>query len=349
VKKLSSGFSPTAFNQPWFQHSLILVVMLMAAWLHLWRLPQVPPGFWYDEAYEAMDGIWMLDTHKPQVFFVGNNGREPMLSYLGALSMSFLGATPYTFRLVSALLTILAIPLMYRWLITFFAGNPERHWLGLIAATGLNFSLWYLVMSRTGYRAALFPLFVILTAYLFWQGWRSQSLHHFAGAGVALGFSQYTYLSARLLPLVLGLFVLAWLLQHPSFIIRRSFWAGLLVMMIVSLIIFLPLGLFFLDNPTALSSRTDQVFVLEQIIRGEISLTKHLFEALRVFVDGSDPNWRHNLVGRPGFDWLNTVGFWVGLLVAGPERVEQRQPEQGGEQVALKRSFPMEKVGGSRP
>jgi hypothetical protein len=42
-----------------------------------------------------------------------------------------------------------------------------------------------------------------------------------------------------------------------------------------------------------------------------------LWDALQVFIDGGhDPNWRHTLVGRPGFDWLARLGFWLGLIVA---------------------------------
>jgi 4-amino-4-deoxy-L-arabinose transferase-like glycosyltransferase len=288
----------------------------MAAWLRLWHLAEVPPGFWYDEAYEAMDALWMLDTGQPQIFFVGNNGREPMMAYLGALSMSLLGATPYSLRLVSALAGILTIPLMYRWLTYFWADNPANRWLGLIAAAGLTFSFWHLMISRTGYRVALFPLFFILTIYLFWLGWRRQSLWYFAGAGLALGLSQYTYLSARLQPFVFIVFVAAsTIIAKPGLGSRWLSWASLLTMIIVASVVFLPLGLFFLDNSAILSERANQVFVLNSIAKGETTLIGHLLEALSVFIDGSDPNWRHNPVGQPVFDGLSLVGFGMGLLV----------------------------------
>jgi 4-amino-4-deoxy-L-arabinose transferase-like glycosyltransferase len=297
---------------------LMIVLILAAFWLRLWRLPDVPPGFWFDEAYSAMDALWMIETRAPQAFLIGNYGREPMFHYLGGLSMAVLGAKPYAFRLVSALASMVTIPLVYRWLVTFFPEDPDRHWLGLTAAAGMTFSSWYTVMSRTGYRASLLPPCVALTLFLFWRAWRTGSWRYFAGAGVALGLSQYTYTSARLLPLVFGLFALARATvarrqaTYPPR--RRGLWPGLLVMAAASLIVFLPLGLFFVQNPDAFSLRAGSVFVVSPSAQG-INLPGHLLEAFRVFIDGSDPNWRHNLVGRPAFDWLSTAGFWIGLAV----------------------------------
>src|SRR5574341_694327 len=156
------------------RHVLILLVVLIfvAAWLRLWRLTELPPGVWYDEAYYAMDALWILETRSPQVFFIGNNGREPLWQYLAAISMAVLGVRPYAFRLVSVLVGIVTLPLMYRWLVTLFFPDPNRSWLALIATTGYAFSFWQVMMSRTGYRVTVFPPFVILTAYLFWRGWQ---------------------------------------------------------------------------------------------------------------------------------------------------------------------------------
>jgi hypothetical protein len=284
---------------------------LVAAWLRLWRLSDVPPGLWYDEAYDAMDALWMRDAAAPQIFFIGNNGREPMIHYLEAVTMSLFGATPYVFRLTSALVGILTVPLLYRWLVILFADEPARHALGLIAAAGLTISLWHVVTSRTGYRAILLPPGVIVTLCLFWSARLSGRRWEFAGAGLALGLSQYSYLSARLLPGVLLLFVAAWLLSR-----RRVDTRGLLLMAGTFGVVVAPLALFFLSHPGALSGRAEQVSTLGAVAAGKVSLPTHLLAAARVFVDGSDPNWRHNPVGQPGFDPLSLVGLWVGFGLA---------------------------------
>jgi 4-amino-4-deoxy-L-arabinose transferase-like glycosyltransferase len=199
----------------WFHLAAILTITLIAAWLRLWRLPDVPPGLDYDEAFEGLDALWMLKTGTPYLFMASNHGREALFLYPVAFLVTLLGASPFTLRLTSALAGILTIPLLYRLTKTMFRDDPHRDWLALISAAGLAVSLWHIGMSRVPLRAILVPLFFILTAYLFWRGWQAQaivrtpvfsinwvSFSYFALAGVALGLSQYTYLSARLFPLV---------------------------------------------------------------------------------------------------------------------------------------------------
>jgi 4-amino-4-deoxy-L-arabinose transferase-like glycosyltransferase len=313
---------------------LMLLVTLAAAWLRWWQLPDLPPGFWYDEAYNAMD--------------------EPMIHYFGALSMVMFGAKPYTFRLVAVFAGVLTVALMYRWLVTFFADDPDRRWLALIAATGLAFSFWHVAMSRIGFRAILFPFIVILTAYFFWYGLTNRSLIYFVLAGVALGVAQYTYLAARLLPLVFGFFALAALLVTkkqplPSYTsspgsklqpitaglprrnifarvrqrfkgvsAKKAIWIGLLVMIVISFLVFVPLGIFFYYYPTTFSARSGHIFILTNIddIQDVVRLAEHIGDGLRAFVDGWDQNWRHDLPGRPGLGWLSVAGFWIGLVIS---------------------------------
>jgi 4-amino-4-deoxy-L-arabinose transferase-like glycosyltransferase len=300
-------------------HLTLLLVLTLAAWLRLWRLPDVPPGLFRDEAYNAMDITWMLDTRSPQIFFTLLHGREPMFFYLAALFMGVLGNTVYVLRLVSVFVGILTLPLTYRWLATLFADHPDRCWLSLIATAGLAFSFWFVLLNRTGLRANLTSLFVILTLHFFWQGWQRHSLQYFAWAGACLGLSQYTYLSARLLPLIFGIFALVWTImakRESRVSQQKALWPGLLVMAVVSFIVFLPLGLYFLDNPVAFFARSGMTFSFNRAASGEMSLLKQWTDSFRVFTDGYDPRWRHNLVGESGFDWFSRIGFWVGLFVA---------------------------------
>jgi len=334
------------FNGRWLHLSLILSLLLLAAWFRVWRFADLPPGLWYDEAYNGMDSLAMLETGSPQLFFNGNSGREPLFLYLQSLSLKLLGPAPYALRLVSGVVGLLTIALMYRWLLNFFSQEPDRYWLALIGAAGLTFSLWHVSMSRTGYRAVLVPLFVLLISDLFWQAWQKRSWLYFSGAGLALGLSQYTYTSTRLLPLIFVIFAATWFLFARQTSISNRVVAGssfewfalparrlqtgsdlqvlalgLLSIALVSLLVFLPLGLFFLQNPTFFFGRTVHVSILNQMAQVEISpatfLLNHLIETLQVFVDGSgDPNWRHTVVDRANFDGLTRVGFWLGLIVA---------------------------------
>jgi len=304
-----------------FYQGVIVGLVLLATWLRLWQLDPVPPGLWFDEAYNGMDAVWMLKTKTWPVFLVGNHGREAMYHYLLALSITILGDTPYAIRLVSALLGILSIPLMYRWGLTLLRGDAYARSIAVVGAAGLTTSLWYLIMNRAGYRANLLPLFILLGTYFFWRGWQTGHKRYYGLAGLGLGLSQYTYLSARLLPLVFLLFVagqsLFWWKTKDRRSQLKTTWLGLLIMAGVSALVAAPLMLFILNNPSEAWDRSLDVAVkFDWSLTGIGTLGSHLLTAIRVFIDGQDPNWRHHLLDRPGFDWFSTLGFLAGLAIA---------------------------------
>jgi len=296
----------------------MLGLLLLTTWLHLWNLPTVPPGLWYDEAYNGMDATWMLHSRAPQPFFIRGTGREAMAHYFMALSIALVGHTTFALRLPIALLSLLAIPLMYQWLRMLFLRHAAREWLSVIGAANLGFSFWHLTMSRSGYRVSLVITGALLTAYLFWRGWHTKRNSYFIGAGVALGLSQYTYPNARFLPFIYGLFWLLTLIEKQGLRgwLNWKQWQGLFWMALTSLIIFMPLGIFFWQHPESFLERANQVLITRQLTSGNITLSTHLHNVVGAFIGGWDKNWRHGLVGTSGFETLNLVGFWIGLSVA---------------------------------
>ncbi|MCX7669592.1 MAG: hypothetical protein N2439_05925, partial [Anaerolineae bacterium] len=91
----------------------MILLAALAAGLRFWRLDAIPPGFHYDEAYEALEA-WRVLTrpdYRP-IFFPGNFGVEPMFIYLTALAFRLFGETPTVMRGVAAAigtLTVLAL------------------------------------------------------------------------------------------------------------------------------------------------------------------------------------------------------------------------------------------------
>lgn len=312
------------FNQRFLHRFLLLSIILIAVWLRWWQLNRIPLGLWFDEAYNAMDSLWMLDSGSLPMFLEGNNGREPLYHYLTALAMGVLGTKTYTLRIVSAMIGIIAIPLFYQVSKTIFSRHPDVSWLALFSTVGLAFSYWHVTVSRTAFRTILVPPFVIVTLYFFWLGFQRRSFKYFALAGVALGIGQYTYLSFRLFPLVLALFVVIWTLWGRDNIssegnkssARGNVWWGLLLTAAISLLFVLPMAVYFISNADKFLERSTQVAFWSQIALGEITLSGHLREAVSVFGTGSDPNWRHDLPTHTAFVWPMMIGFWVGTAVA---------------------------------
>lgn len=333
------------------QRAVLLVIILLAFFLRVWRLPQTPPGLWYDEAYNAMDAMWMADSGHYPPFFVGNNGREPMWHYLLLLSISLLGNIPLAVRGVGALAGILTIPVIYRFalgLLRPFAENNSRlRWLAVVASGWLAVSWWHLLNSRAGFRPVLLPPLLMLSLYFWMLGSRqvkgSRPVGNFILAGLFLGFSQYTYLPARLAFFIFGGLIMLWTFlawassrrrgrktglgeaggRGPFHLSLKALWGGFLVTMAAAALVATPLGLFFLNNPDAFSSRTSDV-VFSPDSPGE--LVGHLLQAASLFWGAGHELYRHHLPGRAMLGWLEIPFFWLGLLwLLHPTRL--RRPE----------------------
>ncbi|MEZ4516948.1 MAG: hypothetical protein R3C44_08960 [Chloroflexota bacterium] len=174
----------------------LLIILLLAAALRFWRLGDLPPGLYHDEAYNGLDALSLLqgkefpqfyegwelytqDAHatrpanptKFPVFFEGNYGREPLHVYLMALSIALAGATPFAVRAVPAAAGVLAV------LTTFLAAyallgevtkNRFSPWLlPVLAAFTLAVLYPAVHFSRFGIRAMLFVPCATLSVYGF--------------------------------------------------------------------------------------------------------------------------------------------------------------------------------------
>ena len=79
----------------WLLPFALLLITALAAFLRFWQLDRIPPGFHYDEAYEALEA-WRVLTQRGYhpIFFPGNFGVEPMFVYLTSLAFRLFGETP---------------------------------------------------------------------------------------------------------------------------------------------------------------------------------------------------------------------------------------------------------------
>jgi hypothetical protein len=148
-------------------------------------------------------------------------------------------------------------------------------------------------------------------------------------AGLFLGLSQYTYLPARLAPLIFGGMVVLWTLL--TVVARKKviamsvgrLWLGLLLTVLVAALVFMPLGLFFFNNPDVSSARTGDVAFSPADFGEAVS---HLTEGITLFFGAGHELYRHHLPGRAMLGWLEIPLFWIGLVfLFHPARL--RRPE----------------------
>lgn len=321
------------------QHWGLILLVLVALGLRLWDLWILPPGLYYDEAFDGLDALRIALGGYFPVYLPGNNGREPLYMYLVAIFIKVLGPTAYTLRFTSAMIGVLTVPAVY------FAAHSILHDLSdrlyqtshsrfvavlpaLVAAAGIAVSFPHLSLSRLALRVILLPLLSALAIGFFWRAWSRLRYRDFFWSGVSMALALYAYTAARLLPVVVALFVLielavdGWHNRADLPALWRQWRVriiGLGVMILVGALLLTPFLLFFLNNGALFSARAADVSVFS-IPQADMagtpseSIVHNLVLVAQSFYMTGDENPRHNLPGRPVNDPLLAILFTLGWL-----------------------------------
>lgn len=281
---------------------LMVLCLLTAAVLRLPNLETVPPGMHYDEAANGVLVSEIAFEGERPIFIPSYTGKDVLFFYLAGGLTRLVGSSIFTLRLTSAFVALLTIAATY-WLGREMLADRR---IALLAAALLAVSFWHLLFSRLGFRVITEPLLQALTIAALFRGLRSKQWPWLLLAGVFLGLTAYTYLSARLFPVLLLAAALPLLFSYENMRIR---WQQLIFVGLVALLIILPLVAYFQDNPAAFWVRIGQVAPGQN---GNLPIIESLLKSLGMYFLVGDPYIRFNIPERPLFGW-----FWGGLLLVG--------------------------------
>ena len=183
---------------------ILLAITLLAAVLRLYQLGELPPGFQFDEAFNANDADQVLAGNRP-LFLPANGGRESLYTYWQAALCALLGLNVYTLRLASALMGILAIPVSY--LLCRVTLQQDSQKIAAFTSLTLAISLWHLHFSRYGIRVIMMPVILSAIFTFFWLGTHGKSyatsLLGYLISGILTGLSVWTHPAGRIVPFAL--------------------------------------------------------------------------------------------------------------------------------------------------
>ena len=172
--------------------------------------------------------------------------------------------------------------------------------MGAIAGAALGTLFWNIVFSRFGIQPILAATAAAATMAALWRGGRTGSPWAFGLAGLALGLGLDAYVAFRLfvfVPLVAGA---ALLLAHPAR--RRALLTGAAVAGAGTLLVYSPLALFFIQNPDWFFLRYSETTLLGTGSNVVKALLDSSIKTVGGLVLWGDPQWAHNLPGRPALD-----------------------------------------------
>jgi 4-amino-4-deoxy-L-arabinose transferase-like glycosyltransferase len=191
-----------------------------------------------DEGAAGLSAVSFIAGRANNPFSLGWKEFPALYFFLQSLSVRLLGQTIPALRLPSALagtLTVVAVYLVGR---VMFGQRA-----GLVAAALLAAAHFHVHFSRIALNNIWDGLGFTITLGALWYGWQTRRRGYFLLAGFGLGFTQYFYLSSR----VLVLLVAAWWLLAGWFdrARRRATLPHLLLLALVVLVVVLPLAWYY--------------------------------------------------------------------------------------------------------
>ncbi len=222
-----------AWAAGWFVVALVLRAVDTA---------HVPVQLTGDEASIGLAAQGVFKGSWNNIFTVNWFSFPSMFFLLPALSVQMLGHTTEALRLPAAVggaLTIAAVYLLGRQLF-----NHRTGLFGALLLAGLHFHIHF---SRLGLNNIWDGLFFVLVPLAFWRGWQTGRRGFLLLAGLLLGLSQYFYVTTRVLPLLVVLWVafLGW--RDRATLKRLRTQLALMAWMFV--VVYAPLGWFYLHRP----------------------------------------------------------------------------------------------------
>jgi len=298
--------------------AILIAIIALGAFLRFYRIDQIPPGLRFDEAFNLIDILALLQGQFA-IFFPANNGREPLFNYLSIVATTIFGAQPIALRVTAALIGTATILLMYGFARALFSpslAKRGRDGLGVLAAFLLSISVWHVYYSRYGLRVILALALTILTLWWVWNGLQRKDTRDFVLAGIFAALTAYTYLSGRLLPLVLIALTLAALALDRAN--ARAYIRGLVITGIVAFILFVPLGAYFVAHPDDFLAHGTSLSIFDaRVNKGDLmgTLGNNLTKVAGMFFIRGDFEDFRNVPDRPVFDPMIGALFVVGVIL----------------------------------
>lgn len=252
---------------------LPLAILAVAATLRLVNLDGLPPEFHGDEGEMGSNALAIVlgRPDAPPFFGTGWFEHPSLHFYLEAASIRLFGVTIVALRLVTALWGTLGVAA------TYFTGRVlANNRVGLAAAAIAAVAPVDLQLSRISLNNVETPVLCSFAALFAYRAvkrvvassrdgstarfWADGAAFNFGLSGVFTGVSLYFYFGSRILPAILGVFLIYALVR------RRSHWPALLrgagVYVTGLLVVALPLGVYFLRSPVSNGMGRANVFFI---------------------------------------------------------------------------------------
>jgi hypothetical protein len=218
---------------------ILLVSTFVIRILSIDHIPIILTG---DEGSVGIEAIHFVNGERNNIFVVGWFSFPTLFFFIQSLSTRVFGQTAEALRISSALIGALTVPTLY--LVGKKMFNSRA---GLLAALSLATLHLHMHFSRIGLNNIWDGLWYVIVIGALWIGWKHEDRRAFMLAGLGLGLSQYFYPTSRALFIILLISIaIAFIFNRQK--LHRAL-PHILVMLLIALVVFLPLGLYYAKFP----------------------------------------------------------------------------------------------------
>lgn len=290
----------------WYITAAALIILLVGFALRITALEQFPPGISSDEAVNAIDAFHIAQTGKFPLY--QDFGRpDPLYRVVQAIGVALYGSSVWAIRLTSAFVGIITLAVAYATVQIIFRKTSRliRQSAALAAMIVPAISMGHIVITRSTYRGAPIPIFIMLSILFYVRGYQSGRRLNFVISGVFIAGALYTYTAAFVLPLAFALLI-PWLLVFR----RVQFAREVLHLVIVGgtvLLLTLPISFRLIVQPETVLGRAGDV-------AAESSPLTRLQTMIDQFFVQGDENPQYNVASAPLIPPAIAPLFLIGLV-----------------------------------
>jgi 4-amino-4-deoxy-L-arabinose transferase-like glycosyltransferase len=234
------------------------------------KIPHVLSG---DEASSGLSAVEFINGETDNIFSVGWFSFPSFFYFIQSIPIRLLGQTTPALRLLSASGGALTVVAVY-WLARELFGELT----GLVAGIYMAGFHYHINFSRIGLNNIWDGLWFVVTLGLIWKGWRTEQRRYFIFSGLSLGLSQYFYVSSRLIPVIIIIWVI--LVSLIDFSRLKRLWAEFFLVALVALVVFLPLGVFFANHMAEFSAPMNRVTIFGEWMENTMRITGKSYSAI---------------------------------------------------------------------
>jgi len=279
---------------PWPEVAAVAGIVLLAFLARAVWLQQVPRLFSGDEGSAGINAVDFIRGTQNNVFVVGWASLPSLYFFVESLAVRLLGQTMEAARLPSAIAGSLAVLALY-W----YARSAFGRGVALAAAAYLATFPFHIHFSRTGLEFIWDGLAAVVVAGGLWRGWADNRRSAFVLAGLALGLGQYFYPSARVLFVILVIWLIFATLKDRAKMRQRL--PGIVTMLLATLVVVLPLSLYYVRHMDQFYAPMTRVSVFGPWLQRAVEITH---SSVWVIL------WSQVKASALGFSNLNLRGYY---------------------------------------